>query len=438
MRICYFGYVPMPLGEPIPSRSIITKSRGAELGCSEKDLAMSVLERLRIISPVQEPATPRAWQLSNNFSKSLRQALTGGGTHRSFGIPSSTPDPNKVDVAFLDAHARHQWEAILQYMVSSTNVTAFGAGSDIVNTTKMLLQAGGLVEIRAGGRAAITKDGFTFLLQDANTQVWSLLIVYMEWADKQGGMDKVDVLSFLFMLGSLELGQDYSSASLTETQMQMLDDMMDFGIVYRPPNDTARFYPTRLATTLTSDAGALLSTSSTGSSSSSSATGHADQKGYIIVETNYRVYAYTSSTLQISTLALFCRLHTRFPNLISGKLTKESIQRAVGLGITADQIITYLTAYAHPQMLKHNPVLPPTVVDQIRLWQMEGDRMTAKPGYLVKDFANEREYEETKGYADNLGVLLWQNNQKRLLFVSQIEQLMSWFKARQERVRGSG
>lgn len=396
---------------------------------------MSVLEQLKIISPVQEPATPRAWQLSNNFSKSLRQALTGGGNHRSFGIPSSTPDPDHVDVRLLDTHAREQWEAILQFMVSSTAVAAFGPAANIAESAKLLLQEGGLVERKAGGRLGITSSGFTFILQDANTQVWNLLIIYITWAKGGGRMEEVDVLSFLFMLGSLELGQDYSTAPLTATQIQMLDDMMDFGIVYRPPSDSSRFYPTRLATTLTSDAGALLSTSGSGihGGASNSATGNPEQKGYIIVETNYRVYAYTSSKLQISTLALFCRLHTRFPNLISGKLTKESVQTAVSHGITADQIITYLTAYAHPQMYKNTPVLPPTVVDQIRLWQMEGDRMTAKKGYLIKEFKDRSEYEDTRDYAESLGVALWSSEGKKLLFVSRIEQLQPWIKARNEK-----
>ena len=46
-------------------------------------------------------------------------------------------------------------------------------------------------------------------------------------------MDPVDVLHFLFMLGSLELGQDYSTSMLTDTQHIMLEDLRDYGIVFQ-------------------------------------------------------------------------------------------------------------------------------------------------------------------------------------------------------------
>ncbi len=243
-------------------------------------------------------------------------------------------------------------------------------------------------------------------------------------------MDPVDVLSFLFMLGSLELGRDYSTKNLTATQLRMLEDLNDFGIIYRRDPAATRFYPTRLATTLTSDAGALRNASTNfGNSLASSG----DGKGYIIIETNYRLYAYTESQLQIDVLNLFCRLITRFPNMVTGKLTKESVQRAISRGITSDQIISYIATHAHPQMQKNNPVLPPTVVDQIRLWQIEGDRMKATLGFLMKEFNTAAEYEDTCKYADSLGVLVWKNDARRCFFVSRIDQISAYLKSKQKR-----
>ena len=66
---------------------------------------------------------------------------------------------------------------------------------------------------------------------------------------------------------------------------------------------------------------------------------------YIVVETNYRVYAYTDSSLQIALLGLFteilyrwrCRgiifklkhkLVFRFPNLCVGVITRDSCRQA--------------------------------------------------------------------------------------------------------------
>jgi len=231
-------------------------------------------------------------------------------------------------------------------------------------------------------------------------------------------MDPVEILSFLFMLGSLTLGQDYTTETLTETQKHMLDDLHDCGIVYQPPESPNRFYPTRLATTLTSSDTVALLTDSQHSLTSSQ-----PGSGYIMLETNHRLYAYTNSALQIAVLHLFTKLITRFPNLVSGKLTKESVQRAISHGITSDQIIAYLATHAHPQMQRSNPVLPPTVVDQIRLWQLEGDRMKATPGFLMKEFSSATEYRDAAEFADNIGVLVWRNDEEQTFFVDKIEQM---------------
>ncbi len=50
------------------------------------------------------------------------------------------------------------------------------------------------------------QKGFQFLLEDVNSQLWSILLKYLDGAEEKG-MDTVEVLAFLFMLGSLELGR---------------------------------------------------------------------------------------------------------------------------------------------------------------------------------------------------------------------------------------
>ena len=229
------------------------------------------------------------------------------------------------------------------------------------------------------------------------------------------------MLSFLFMLGSLELGLPYSKANLTPTQTQMLQDLGDFGIIYVPLHSDC-FYPTRLATTLTSDAGGLRS--------SSLATSADNNRGFIVVETNYRLYAYTSSNLQIAIIQLFTRCNTRYPNMVSGKLTRNSINRAVSMGITSEQIISFLTTHAHPQMAKNQPVLPPTVVDQIRLWQLEGDRMKTTAGFLFSGFNTKQDYQAACKYAEEVGVVAWKNENQGKFFVTRHEQVAAFIKSR--------
>ena len=252
-------------------------------------------------------------------------------------------------------------------------------------------------------------------------------------------MSETEVLSFLFMLGSLELGQDYSTSTLSDTQLQMLEDLCEMGLIYRSSKDAQTFYPTRLATTLTSDSGSAMSASSNDiaqASQGNAGPAATANKGFIIIETNYRLYAYTNSLIQIAILSLFTKLQHRFPNLVSGKLTKESVHKAVQSGITSAQIISYLTTYAHPQMQKNIPYIPPTVMDQIRLWEYEGERVEVTNGYLMREFGSEMEYRDVLGYADALGVLVWQRDESRCFFVSHVEQISAYLKKKRENREG--
>jgi len=108
-------------------------------------------------------------------------ALTGGGNHRSFGVPCDTAEGDKVDENFLDDFARIQWEAILYYVVGSAGPGSTVQGM-ISSGTQKLLQNGKLVELK-GRTPTITEAGFTFLLQEINAQVWSLLIIYLEYSE---------------------------------------------------------------------------------------------------------------------------------------------------------------------------------------------------------------------------------------------------------------
>ncbi|OJJ95876.1 hypothetical protein ASPACDRAFT_35280 [Aspergillus aculeatus ATCC 16872] len=433
------------LKDPLPAADLEVWVKSESL--KERDNALSILGRLHILSNTVIANNVRAYMVTNPFAASLRHALTGAEQTQSFGVLAHPPNAAAVSIANLDDYARRQWEGVLGYMVGTSGL-GIQRDVNLSKGVKQLLQAGHLVEIR-GTRVDITKDGFAFVLQDVSTQVWHILILYVESAEAIG-MDSVEVLSFVFLLSSLELGQSYEKRHLTANQLRTLADLADFGIVYQESPEAAHFYPTRLATTLTSDSSALsnpiagsLAGNPTGDPSSSSNAANKAGTGFIIIETNYRLYAYTSSPLQISLIALFTTLKYRFPNLITGKITRQSIRRAVEMGITADQIISYLSTHAHPQMRKHNTsrstsnqagipqsILPPTVVDQIRLWQLERDRVQATAGFLFKDFVSLAEYEAPCRYAEEIGVLVWKSDRKRMFFVTRHEQVAAFLRSR--------
>jgi transcription initiation factor TFIIH subunit 4 len=204
--------------------------------------------------------------------------------------------------------------------------------------------------------------------------------------------------------------QGYSSeATLTITQQFMLRDLHNLGLVFHRSKKHTTFYPTPLATTLTS--GAMV------------VTNKGDEAGFIVLETNYRLYAYTQSPLQIAVLALFTDLKARFKNMVVGMITRESVREAFGHGITAQQIVAYLTAHAHPMLRKENPVLPPSVLDQLRLWELERNRLKVWQGYVYSTFSSEKELDDIAKYADTIGGLVARKDgktislEKKLLFI---------------------
>lgn len=67
-------------------------------------------------------------------------------------------------------------------MVGSTGIDLSDSRVKLSHGVRTLLQLGGLVEVR-GKKVEITQDGFAFILQEVNAQVWTVLILYLENAE---------------------------------------------------------------------------------------------------------------------------------------------------------------------------------------------------------------------------------------------------------------
>ncbi|KAJ1667607.1 RNA polymerase II transcription factor B 52 kDa subunit [Coemansia sp. RSA 1813] len=352
------------------------------------------------------------------FREQLRNALTGGGDFGSFGILYRGPRDPRVTASWLARYANERWESILHFMVGQSAEVAPPSES-----VRGILKMSHLMDESNNEGLRISNSGFQFLLQDPVSQVWTVLLQYLRLAEMQD-MDVVEVLNFLFQLVSLQPAQQYSTEALTKNQRRMLSELCDFGLLYLD-GAARRFYPTHLITSLTSGSAATTG-STTSSSSAKPLSKSADigemavpsESGYIILETNCRLYAYTSSPLQIAILNLFVHLVNRFPNFVTGALTRESIRSAISHGITADQIITFLTTNAHPQMHGKMPVLPMTVTDQVRLWERERNRLHPVHAHFYKDFNHKSEFERVFRYAQDIGVILWANTEKMQLVVT--------------------
>lgn len=112
----------------------------------------------------------------------------------------------------------------------------------------------------------------------------------------------------------------------------------------------------------------------------------------------------------MSILSLFLILKTRFVNFVVGYITRDSIRAALKHGITARLICEFLESHTH-QMVKSQHRVPPSVVDQIYLWERERNRLTMQDGVLYQDFGSEREWQETEQHARELGIMLWTSSE---------------------------
>lgn len=367
-------------------------------GSEELQQVTSALTGLRVWHVQPLTGGMSGWILNPVFRENMKTALLGGGQAWAGGA-SLTTDKHARDVPFLDKYALERWECVLHFMVGSSE------GSDGVNRdiTDVLVNSGLMAKEEGEALPSITQEGFQFLLMDTASQVWYFLLQYLDTVQSRG-LDLVACLSFLFQLSFSTLGKDYSTEGMSESQLRFLQHLREFGLVYQRKRKSQRFYPTRLAINIASGI--------------KSSTSDAHRPGFIVVETNYRVYAYTDSPLQVALLALFCELLYRFPNMLVANLTRDSVRAALARGITAEQILNYLRSHSHPETLKKSPVIPPTITDQVRLWELERARLTFTDGVLYNQFLSQADFEMLRDYAKEMEVLVWELPEKRVMVVT--------------------
>lgn len=400
--------------QPVPQAVIASWT--SQLHSKEHSNATSTLTDLVIWRSVAIPGGLPAYELMPTFKKNLKIALLGGG--RPWNMSNTLdPDSKARDIQFLDNYAMSRWRCVLHYMVGASGALKGtemeGISADAV---RILLSANLMKRDDTDNAPVITRQGFQFLLLDTQSQVWYFMLQYLDTCE-QRKLILSECLSMLFQLSFSTLGRDYSTEGMSESLLLFLQHLREFGLVYQRKRKAGRFYPTRLALNISSKQSAVAAITSENEC--------AQERCNIIVETNYRVYAYTDSNLQVALLGLFTELLYRFPNLVVGVLTRDSIRQAFRGGITADQIISYLEQHAHPSMLskenasiKTTSLLPPTIVDQIKLWENERNRFTYTEGVAYNQFLSQSDFISLRDYAQSINVLMWHNERTRTMVVT--------------------
>jgi len=352
------------------------------------------------------------------------------------GLTSDMSRKGKLDLERLESGALGKWTAILHFIVGSKEFKHPGPRVVKLLLTMGLMRYGhsnaranddddeddvyemndvGDVAMRNGngsnGVPRITRRGYEFMLKDIHEQVW----IFMQHYTKEVEAPEI-VLSLLFRLSFCRPGTICSSSSLNETQKALLADFDLFGLVYREIDDSNRFYATSLGMNVVfgqsreqrmAEAAKTVDMPSMPAASAESRTdvtkkiklegipqyqkpGKIVAGGnnvFIICETNFKVYAYTTSSLHVEMLRLFVTVECILPNIIVAVITRSSIRSAFKFGITAAQIIHFLTENAHPLCKQRHRLVPDNITDQIILWETERNRVVSTKGMCYADFS---------------------------------------------------
>lgn len=343
----------------------------------------------------------------------------------------------------LDAFAKGRWEALLLTLTGASDAFDVSARDEDWAPGKKkkapkkldvgaLFRAAKLIgDKEEGEEEGVTEAGFRFLLTTAREQIWLLLTQYISRfvraAERSDAMDVDDaddandaddaaderlapsVIAFLLRLTFQKPGTPYPTDRLPPAQRAVVSDLAHLGLLYplAAPSGKEYYAPTYLTAGLSSGGDAGDGVPGDGAVAANER-GH---EGHVVVETNYRVYAYTTSAVEVEILRLFTRPDYKLPNLYVGMVTRESVLAALSGGISAEQIVRYLRQHAHPQTRKTpGAAVPTNVCDQIRLWAREQSRVTRAPAVLYCDFpTGTGMFAKVVAAASDADVLLWQD-----------------------------
>ncbi|PSR98579.1 RNA polymerase II transcription factor B subunit like [Actinidia chinensis var. chinensis] len=478
-------YIDVPLSAKLIEEWVLPD------GSSKHNVAIDRLIQLRIMIETVDRKKETTYRVNQTFQVNLQKHIVHGGTLPREPMPTNIT-VRRPSLQDLEAYAAEQWECFLLHLISSTQAER----TTNFSSSMMKIFQRGLLSQRDKEAPKLTKSGFQFLLMDTNAQLWYIIREYITSSEERG-LDSADLISFFLELSFHVTGDAYNMNTLTDTQINVIKDLADLGLAkLQQGRKESWFIPTKLATNLSISLSDLSSRKQERGLDSADlisfflelsfhVTGDAynmntltdtqinvikdladlglaklqqgrkeswfiptklatnlsislsdlssRKQGFVVVETNFRVYAYSSSKLHCEILRLFSRVEYQLPNLIVGAITKESLYNAFENGIMAEQIISFLQQNAHPRVAERMPSVPENVTDQIRLWESDMNRVEMAPAYYYDEFPSREVYEAACDYARQYGGLLWDESKRmRLVVKAEIHMHMREFLRREK------
>lgn len=330
-------------------------------------------------------------QLNGHFQTALESFFT---------TPSDQPMRQQQQPVIREKQVNEHecFQNILYFLINQSGSDSSKHPSKLL--VDLFLSGGLLNWSNEGDSFQITSRGFQFVLRDRPFQLWTLLIEFL----KQFRTEPDSYLHILELFVLLSFHPVEQEIQFLDKDLQFQELLLELGIIYKSTrlykhNDTYKWLFAKQQ-----DQTASM------------------EDRFIILETNYKLYAYTTNPLHISILSLFCTIRGSFPNMTYAILNGEKLKNAFSKGITSEQVLNYLETHIHRQLKQKDqegsPLIPATLSDQIRLWELEKFRLKMQSVVCYSDFESSGQFENAVSFAESGGFLILANKTKRLLVIS--------------------
>uniref|UniRef100_A0A6G3MEN7 General transcription factor IIH subunit 4 n=1 Tax=Henneguya salminicola TaxID=69463 RepID=A0A6G3MEN7_HENSL len=351
--------------------------------------------------------------ISEMFIKNLKISLLGNdnSVKRPSSCDSSSAQPLKT-MEFLDTYFKQRWEFLLSL------IAEWGRNNIDESLSKELLSIlllSGILILSNSNEISnydvnISSYGFKFLLLDRRGQILTLIFHTVVWLNLSKDIPIHLSVTFIASLSQYTVGQPIPIPSdHGENYSLLIKVLREIGLIYMRKSTTSIFYTTRIAESLISsrDLDEIDSTNDLAS---------------IIVESNFRIYAYNISPLQLSLIGLFSEILYLFPSMVVSKITRESAYQAFSFGISSEQILFFVDHYSEHfkklKNIKRKANIPFSVSDQLKLWEKQRNRLQWTEGVLYKGFNTVSDFEDVLDFTINNNCVVLYNKNKRFIVVT--------------------
>lgn len=193
----------------------------------------------------------------------------------------------------------------------------------------------------------LTSNAINFLLSPKQLQVRNIIGRYItNYQNKIGNTQeaKMNVVTFicsLFKICTLEIGAVFYELppDYPNDFYDHLKYLRNFGVIRAKKdnqNNKTKYYVTPLIKCLFEDMNNDIE--------------QHENSQFLIVETNFKIYAYTKNEFEINVLEFLFEIEYSFPEFIVGYITRSSIRQVLKKGVSSHVILQYISMHAHPKV----------------------------------------------------------------------------------------